>query len=127
MRPNRPRKNPALPASPLSAQRTALQERERQVQEQMARYEKLLEDAPKLAAQRQKERREEHINRSSRLEKRAGGVAQLPDRRFEANIAAPAQHRRLRAERRQGRLMFFVLLLTLAASIFYLYYTVTRG
>ena len=97
------------------------------MQERMAKYEKLIEEAPKLAEQRAREQRQELLRRAARSVKRTGPIAALPDRRYDANVAAPVQQRRMRAERRQGRLMFFVLLLALAAAIFYLYYTVTHG
>lgn len=128
-RPKRPQKADPLPPTPLDARQRALQEQERKLQERMAKYEKLIEEAPKIAEQRARDQREELIRRAARTDKRSGSVAALPDRRFglEANVAAPAQQRRMRAERREGRLMFFVLLLTLAAAVLYLYYTVTQG
>jgi len=51
----------------------------------------------------------------------------LPDRRFsELNVAVPTKTKGLRSERRRGRLMFFVLLLTLSGLVYWLYYTVTH-
>jgi hypothetical protein len=122
-------KDTPLPATPLGARQRALQEQERKLRERMEKYQKLIEEAPKLAAERAKEQREELISRAARTFKQPGGGNVLPDRRYglDANVAAPAQQRRMRAERRQGRLMFFVLLLTLAASVGYLYYTITQG
>lgn len=126
-RSKRPQKNAALPASPLDAKQRALQEQERKLHERMAKYEKLIEEAPKLAAARAKEQREELIRRAARTVKTVGNNNALPDRRYDANVGAPAQYRRMRGERRQGRLMFFILLLVLGLAVCYLYYTVTRG
>jgi hypothetical protein len=125
----RPQKDAPLPATPLGARQRALQEQERKLRERMEKYQKLIEEAPKLAAERAREQREELITRAARTVKHAGGGNALPDRRYglDANVAVPAQQRRMRAERRQGRLMFFVLLLTLAAAVCFLYYTVTQG
>lgn len=120
-------KDAPLPATALDAQQRALKEEERKIKERMAKCQKLVEDAPRIKAERDREKREELIRRSARTVRHPGGGKSLPDRRFEVNVAAPAQQRRMRAERRQGRLMFFVLLLTLAAAVSYLYYTVTQG
>ena len=93
----------------------------------MERYSKFVEDAPERAAKLQREQRDELLRRAATMHT-GGGSTRVIDRRFalEATVAAPAQ-RRMRAERRQGRLMFFILLLMLAGAIFYLYYTVTHG
>ncbi|HEX8295376.1 MAG TPA: hypothetical protein VF593_03695 [Chthoniobacteraceae bacterium] len=129
MAPKRPRKDEPRSGGPLDSRQAALKEQERKLREKMERYQKLIEEAPKIAAERAREQREELLRRAARTDKRPTSIAALPDRRFnlEVNVAAPAQQRRMRAERRQGRLMFFVLLLSLAAAIFYLYYTVTRN
>ena len=128
-RPKRPQKQEALPPTPLDAQQRKLQEQERKLQERMAKYEKLIEEAPKIAEQRARDQREELLRRASRSVKTTASRVSLPDRRFglDANVATPAYGRQTRAERRQGRMMFFVLLLGLAAAILYLYYTVTQG
>jgi hypothetical protein len=76
----------------------------------------------------QQRRREELINRASRTEARPGSRVALPDRRFneQLNVGVPARPRGLRAERRRGRLLFFVLLLTFSVLVYWFYYTVTR-
>jgi hypothetical protein len=114
--------------SPIDEKARALAEQEAQLRAKMESCQKLIEEAPKLAEEQRKLRREELINRASRTEARHGSRAALPDRRFgyEANVAAPAQRRRLRAERRQGRLTFFILLLTLAGLVSWAYYTFTH-
>ena len=113
--------------TPLTAKQRELLEQEQRVKAQMDACTKFMKDAPERLAQKQREQREELIRRAA-MPHRGGGSTKVVDRRFEleATIVAPAQ-RRMRAERRQGRLMFFVLLLTLAGAIFYLYYTVTHG
>ena len=120
---------PVTPAgNPLNNKQKALQEEEQKLKAKMEKYKNFVENAPKIAEQRQREQREELLRRAAMTHKGMGSTA-LIDRRatLEANVAAPAQQRRMRAERRQGRLMFLILLLTLAGAIFYLYYTVTHG
>jgi len=119
--------NAGKAGSPLDARRQSLAEEEAKLREQVEQQQKLIEDAPKIARERARQRREELITRATRTDARPGFKAALIDRRFyEANVAAPAQRLRLRAERRQGRLTFFMLLIVFCAVILWLYYTVMR-
>jgi hypothetical protein len=131
MVPKRRKTNPSKEGkagSPLDERRRSLAEEEAKLREQMEQNQKLIEDAPKIARERARQRREELITRATRTDARPGSKAALIDRRFyEVNVAAPAQHRRLRAERRQGRLTFFLLLIVFSGVIFWLYYTVMHS
>lgn len=122
-----PRKAAGPGATPLTAKQRALLEEEERVRAEMERCARIVKEAPEIAAKRQREQRDELVRRASNIH-RGGGTTRVVDRRFEldAHVSTPAQ-RRTRAERRQGRLMFFILLLTLAGAIFYLYYTVTHS
>jgi hypothetical protein len=131
MVPKRRKTNPpkaGKAGSPLDDRRRSLAEEEAKLREQMEQHQKLIEDAPKIARERARQRREELITRATRTDARPGSKAALIDRRFyEANVAAPAQRLRMRAERRQGRLTFFMLLIVFSAVIFWLYYTVMHS
>jgi len=128
MLPKRRKQGPEMPATPLDAQARALAEREAKVRAAMQKYEKLIEEAPKIAKQRAQAEREAVIRRASHTERRLSSRAALPDRRFgyEVNVAVVAKRRRLRIERRQGRLTFFVLLLVFALVLCWVYWTVVR-
>ena len=123
------RRNPAKDKSPspLDEQARALAEQEEKLRAKMESCQKLIAEAPAIAREQARQRREELINRASRTDARPGCRTALPDRRFDVNVAVPAQRRRLRAERRQGRLLFFVLLLVLAGLITWAYYTFTNS
>lgn len=123
-----PRKSAASGGTALTAKQRALLEEEQRVKAEMERCTRLVEDAPQRAEKIRREQREELLRRAAMTHKGMGST-KIIDRRvaLEANVAAPAQQKRMRAERRQGRLMFFVLLLSLAGAILYLYYTVTHG
>jgi len=112
--------------TPLDAKQKAIAEEEAKLREQMARYERLIEQAPKIAKQREKARREEFIVRASTGPKSASRRFALPDSRYELNAGVPARQRRLRAERNRGRNTFFFLLLGLAVSVVWLYFTVVQ-
>lgn len=114
------------PPSPLDAKRRALDEQQAKLQTEIARRKKLIEDAPKLAKEQERRRREEIVARASRTEGRHSTRGALHDPRFgyEVNVGAPAKVRRLKSERRQGMFTFFVLCLVLAGVLAWLYYTV---
>ena len=125
------RRKPGLqqPESPLEAKKREIAEREAKNCEEMEQCRKVIKEAPQRAEKIAKARRDELITRASRTEMRRGNPAALPDRwrTLEVNAAGPAQHKRLRAERRQGRLLFFVLLLAAAGLGCYVYYTFTQS
>jgi hypothetical protein len=122
------RKEPAAAATPLTAKQRALLEEEQKLKAKMEKMQSFVENAPRRAAEIQREQREELLRRAATMHKGLGSTS-LVDRRatLEANVAANAKERHLRSVRRQGRLMFVILLLALGVAVFYLYYTVTHG
>ena len=104
-------------------------EREAKNRAEMEQCQQVIKEAPDRAKKIAEERRRELIARAAHTETRRGSPSALPDRwrPLEVNAAAPARHKRLRAERRQGRLLFFVLLFTLLGVGYWLYYTVTHS
>jgi hypothetical protein len=113
-------------AGPLDSAHRKIAEEEAKLRAQMEKYQKLIEQAPKMAAERRQMQREQAAARMARIEGRFGNGSSvsLPDRRFELNAGAPARMRRFRAERNRGRFMFFVLLLIFGAAVCFLYWTV---
>ena len=117
---------PAAPDTTLDSKKKAMAAEEAKLREQMERYQRLIENAPKLAKERERRQREQFVTRASRADHRPGSRAALPDRRYELNPGAPARQRRLRAERNQGRMMFFILLLIFVAVVGWVYLTMGR-
>lgn len=113
----------------MDTQRRLLAEEERKVAQEIARRQRLIEEAPRLAREREKRRRDELVARHSRTEARFGGGAALQDPRFpyQAQIAISGHGRRLKRERRKGMLTFFFLLLTFAAVVAWLYFGLLRS
>lgn len=113
--------------SPLDAKMREIAEREVKNKAAMDECEKVIKEGPLRAEQIAKAKRDELINRASRTEMRRGNRAALPDHwRLEGQTAAPSRQRSLRAERRQGRLLFFALLPVAVALGYYVYYTITH-
>ncbi len=122
----RPQGNSKTP-TPLDEKARALAEAQTKLEAEIARQQQVIKEAPQRAKEIQLRRRDELINRASRTEARPGSRAALPDRRYsELNVAVPVRQKGLRSERRRGRLMFFVLFLTLCGLVYWLYYTVTH-
>ena len=122
-----PGKKPAPPVrggTPLDARQKLVAEQEAKLRAQMDKYQQLIENAPRLAKERAKAQREQFVTRAARTEQTGRPRAAAPSRRYELNAGAPAKERRLRAERNQGRMMFFVLLLVFAGVVAWLYITV---
>jgi hypothetical protein len=124
-----PGKKKDAPASPLDAKRKALLEHERKIAEQIARRERLIEEAPKLAKEQAKLRREEIVRRASRVEAGSNTRAALPDPRhaYEAQTITAGRGRRLKREQRRGMLTFFVLLAAFGCILAWVYFTLFRG
>lgn len=120
-------KNFSSPETPIDARQRAIAEQEAMLKAQVQKYQKLIEEAPKLAKERERARREQFISRASRTESRPGSRVALPDRRYDINVGAPTRGPRLRAERNRGRMTFFILLLLLAASFLWLYFTIRQA
>ena len=125
----RPGKKDETPSSPLEAKKKALLEHERKIAEQIARRERLIEEAPKLAREQAKLRREEIVRRASRVEAGPNARASLPDPRhtYEAQTATAGRGRRLKREQRRGMLTFFVLLAAFAGVLAWIYFSLLRG
>ena len=129
MLPKRKKAGPQKAESPLEAKMREVAEREAKNRAEMEQCQQVIKDAPLRARKIAEAQRDELITRAARTETRRGNPAALPDRwrPLEANVAVPAQHKRLRAERRQGRLLFFALLCTLLGVGYWIYYTVTHS
>ena len=136
------RSSKATPAAltPLEAQKRALAEKQARNEAEIARQKKLIEEAPRRAAEQRKRQeqtaeeqrkrqQEEFIKRVSRSEARFGTRGPtLRDPRFphELNIADVAKGKSLRIHRNQGMYTFFILCFILAGVLCWLYYTVIR-
>jgi hypothetical protein len=114
--------------SPIDAQAQALIEQQEKLRTEIERRERLIKEAPKIAKERERVRREELIKRAARTEARPGSRVALQDPRhnFELNAAMPARQKSLRTERRRGRFLFFILLCTFVAVVYWAYYIFTR-
>lgn len=126
--PSKKRHRPADEAAEttLDAKRKAVAAEQAKILAQQALCQKLIEEAPRKAAELKRRQRDEYVTRVSSLNS-VGPRTALPDRRYDLNAGTLPRQRRLRAERNRGRLMFFVLLIIFAAVIGWLYFTMLKG
>src|SRR4051794_9334928 len=115
MLPKRRKSPPQKLESPIDAKMRDVVEREAKTRAEMEECQKVIKEAPQRAEKIAQARREEIRARATRTEMRRTHPAALTDkwRTLEVNVAVPAQYKRLRKERRQGRLLFFALLAVL--------------
>jgi hypothetical protein len=128
MLPRRRKQEKPQSSSPLDDKARALTEQQEKLRAEIERRERLIKEAPKIAKERELLRRDELIKRASRTEARPGSRVALQDPRhgFELNAALPARQKSLRAERRRGRFLFFILLCTFAAVVYWAYFIFTH-
>jgi hypothetical protein len=110
-------------STPLDAKKRELADQENQIRAEMERKKRLIEEAPRLAEELQKRRREEHLRRKSRGVS-LGSPALSDPRYLEATTTSPLP--RLRKDRHQGMFMFFVLFVTLLAVLYWVYMRILR-
>ncbi len=121
------RKAPAKSDSILDAKKRALGEQQAKLDAQIAKRQKLIDDAPRIAEEANKKRREAHLMRKNRAEARFGSPVALNDPRYPYDASIPVAPRGLRKHRNQGMYQFFLLCLVLAAVLCWLYFKVIRG
>src|ERR1700752_3077979 len=104
--------------SALGRKQQELAQQESELRGQMQKLERMLEEAPKVAEAVERRQREELLMRAS--ESRLDVSLALRDKRYGDDFAAPRPRGSLRKERREGRIVFLVLVIALAAAVIWL-------
>ncbi len=108
------------PGTPLDEKQSELSRRESEVREKMQELEQMIADAPKVAEEVSRRQREELVSRASAGGARLDVSMVLNDKRFSDGGKYSGRRTSLRKERREGRLIFLVLVIALAAVIIWL-------
>ena len=107
--------------TPLNDKQEALTRQENELREQMQKLERMIEDAPRVAEEVSRRQREELLARASAGGERLDVSIALNDKRFgDGGGYSGPRRRSLRKERREGRLIFLVLVIALAAAVIWL-------
>lgn len=115
------RRRTSKSGTPLTAKQQELADRENQLREQMQKLERMIAEAPRVAEETTRRQREELIARASEGRSRLDVSMALQDKRFGDGGHFSSNRRvSLRKERREGRIVFLVLVIALAAAVLWL-------
>ena len=108
------------PNTPLSQKQQELARRESDLRKKMEDLQRMIEEAPRVAEEKTRREREELLERASAGGRRLDVSIALNDKRFNEYASRQRRPRSLRKQRREGRLLFIVLVLALSIAIIWL-------
>ena len=106
--------------TPLNAKQQELARRESELRNKMLELERMIQEAPRVAQERTRQQREEILSRATEGGSRLDVSIALQDKRFRDGSGYNGRRRSLRKERREGRIVFLVLVVVLAAAVLWL-------
>jgi septal ring factor EnvC (AmiA/AmiB activator) len=107
-------------STPLNQKQQELAQQESQLREKMERLERMIAEAPRVAEETSRRQREELLRRASEGRSRFDVSIALRDKRYGDDVGPGRPHGSLRKERREGRIIFLVLVLALSAAVIWL-------
>jgi septal ring factor EnvC (AmiA/AmiB activator) len=106
-------------ATALDQTKQELARQESELRDQMEKLERMIADAPRVAEEVERRQREELLMRASQGGSRLDVSMALQDKRY--SESGPGRRRgSLRKERREGRIVFLVLIIALLAAAIWL-------
>ncbi len=112
----RPRKS----ATTLDHTKDELARQESELRQKMAELEQMIAEAPRVAEELTRQNREALLTRASDGSRRLDVAISLQDKRYGEGTERSGRRPSLRKERREGRIIFVVLLIALAAAVLWL-------
>jgi len=106
--------------TPLNKKQEELAQRETQLRGEMEKLERMIAEAPKVAEETTRRHREELLARASEGRSRLDVSIALEDRRWGDPGRSSGRRKSLRKERREGRIIFLVLVIALALLVVWL-------
>ncbi len=106
--------------TPLNQKQAELAQRESKLREEMQKLERMIAEAPRVAEEATRRNREELMSRASEGRGRLDVSMALQDKRYSDGGGHSGRRVSLRKERREGRIIFLVLVLALAAAVIWL-------
>jgi septal ring factor EnvC (AmiA/AmiB activator) len=104
----------------LDHSKEALARQESELRDKMQKLERMIADAPRVAEEMTRQQREEFLARASAGGSRLDVAVGLQDKRYGDDGGGSRRHGPMRKERREGRIIFIVLIIALAAAIIWL-------
>src|SRR3954451_20374893 len=115
------RRRPApQPGTPLNQKQEELAQRESQLRGKMEKLERMIAEAPRVAEETTRRQREELLARATEGRSRLDVSIALQDRRWGDVGRSGGRRKSLRKERREGRIIFLVLVIALALAVIWL-------
>ena len=114
------RRRSSKSGTPLTAKQQELANRENELREKMQKLERMIQEAPRKAEETNRRRREDLLARASEGSSRLDVSIALQDKRFGDGGHYGGRRVALRKERREGRIVFLVLVIALAAAVLWL-------
>jgi hypothetical protein len=113
-------RRPAKSASTLDQSKQELARQESELREKMEKLERMIEEAPRVAEELTRHHREELLMRAGEERSRLDVSLSLRDKRYGDEGFSSAPRRALRKERRDGRMVFLLLVIALMALVIWL-------
>jgi hypothetical protein len=114
------RRHPRKIGSPLDQQQEELALRENELRDKMQQLQRMIEEAPRLAAETSRRQREELLARANQSGSRLDASLSLRDRRWGDEESERRRPRSLRKERREGQIIFLLLVIALGLVVLWL-------
>lgn len=114
------RRRPYRAGTPLNTKQDELAQRELQLRDEMQKLERMIADAPRVAEEKTRRQREELLARATEGGSRLDISVALRDKRWGDDTAVEQRRGSLRKERREGRIVFIVLVIALSAAVLWL-------
>jgi hypothetical protein len=114
------RRRPPQPGTPLNQKQEELAQRESQLRGEMEKLERMIAEAPRVAEETTRRQREELLARASEGSSRLDVSIALQDTRWGTDGRKSGRRKSLRKERREGRIIFLVLVIALGLAVIWL-------
>ena len=106
--------------TPINQQQQELAQRESELRQQVQKLQRLIEEAPRIAEETSRRQREELLERANSGGSRLDVSVALQDKRYGDAESSERPRVSLRKQRREGRIIFLVLVIALAVAIIWL-------
>lgn len=108
------------PASSLDQTKEELARLESELRDKMEQLERMIADAPRVAEELTRQQREELITRAGEERSRLDVSLALHDKRYGDDGRTGSPRRAMRKERRDGRIVFLLLVIALMGAVIWL-------
>jgi septal ring factor EnvC (AmiA/AmiB activator) len=108
------------PGTALDLSKEELARQESELRDQVEKLEHMIANAPRVAEEKTRQQREELLYRASAERTRLDVSVALQDKRFGEVGGSPPRRGSLRKQRREGQIIFLVLVIALAGVVIWL-------